>query len=1032
MLKEFKNPGNQYRPIPFWSWNDRLEQEEIRYQIEEMKKGGMGGYFMHARSGLKTGYLSKEWFDCIKTGIESAKEQGMNAWIYDEEGWPSGFAGGLVPAMSVDYQAKFMTMERYGKPGEIPNRDELIACFLLWKNGRGEVTGYQRVNFDSNQKENSSQNESTDKKVLYDKEEDSCEILVFRKHINPFYVDTMNKRAIEAFLHCTHEVYYEKFKEAFGKQMLGFFTDEPRLTCNNFGDLAWSDDLPGEFEREYGYEIIDHLPALYLKTPHFERFRYDFWETVSRMFVQNYMKTIYDWCEDHNCKATGHIMMEESIFSQMTSTAGVMPFYEYLHVPGIDWLRRMISSPVIGKQVGSVACQLGKKQILTESYALCGWDVNFEELKWIAQWQFVNGVNQICQHLMAYTIRGVRKRDYPPSHFTQQSWWKEARLFNDYLSRLCVALSEGDQTADVLLLHPMKSGYLAFDGTRTEEIKMLDDDFTKASECLSGEHISYHFGDETIIGKYGITKGDCFQVGRVTYQTVILPSMLALDRQTLALLLSFAQNGGTILSLGVFPAFTNGKKEDLALLLQKVVPMEYEQVRNSLEKKKLLTFSVREKGEQVSDIHYLSRKTEEAELYYLVNLSQEARHEVTVDIIGKKGRVLCLDAMSGEEEELPVLEEEDCTRLSLSFEPMQSYLLLFEEGRESCVTEKKNTVIYAELGEQFKIRSMTANSMTLDQCRYRIDGGEWQEEIPVIHLQSALMELRRPCNAELLFRFELESDPSSMKELMAAIEDADRYTITVNGKTLTEKSSGWWKDKSFRTVDLLPYVKRGNNEICLAISFFQPQKVYDVLFGENVYETEKNKITYETELESIYLVGDFGVWSKTDFVKSDRRAVITQGPFLLTEAPKQLNRQCFEQQGLLFFAGELELEQELVLHKEEGRQILLKLTDQRAPLVKVFVNGIHVKDSLWAPYEADITEAVKEGSNTVTLQVFASNRNLLGPHHHRDGECYHVGPESFTGKWSWVERKSEADATDIADREKNYWTESYCFVEMGI
>lgn len=101
-------------------------------------------------------------------------------------------------------------------------------------------------------------------------------------------------------------------------------------------------------------------------------------------------------------------------------------------------------------------------------------------------------------------------------------------------------------------------------------------------------------------------------------------------------------------------------------------------------------------------------------------------------------------------------------------------------------------------------------------------------------------------------------------------------------------------------------------------------------------------------------------------------------------------------------------------------------------MIKVYVNDTLVKHSLWAPYTADITDCVKDGMNRIRLQIFASNRNLLGPHHHIDGECYNVGPESFTGKWSWVERKSEADATEIFDRNKSYWTDSYSFVEFGL
>ena len=82
-----------YRPVPFWSWNDDLQPEELVRQIDEMKEKGIGGFFMHARGGLKTEYLSERWFDCIRACVEESKKVNMNAWSYDENGWPSGFAG---------------------------------------------------------------------------------------------------------------------------------------------------------------------------------------------------------------------------------------------------------------------------------------------------------------------------------------------------------------------------------------------------------------------------------------------------------------------------------------------------------------------------------------------------------------------------------------------------------------------------------------------------------------------------------------------------------------------------------------------------------------------------------------------------------------------------------------------------------------------------------------------------------------------------------------------------------------------------
>ena len=93
IIETLKKDAASHGSIPFWSWNDRLEPEELRRQLRNMKELGMGGAFMHARTGLETGYLSKEWYDCVRASVDEAAKLGMQAWCYDENGWPSGFAG---------------------------------------------------------------------------------------------------------------------------------------------------------------------------------------------------------------------------------------------------------------------------------------------------------------------------------------------------------------------------------------------------------------------------------------------------------------------------------------------------------------------------------------------------------------------------------------------------------------------------------------------------------------------------------------------------------------------------------------------------------------------------------------------------------------------------------------------------------------------------------------------------------------------------------------------------------------------------
>ena len=157
---DFKKTFNKYRPIPFWSWNEKLGTEETKSQIEQMNEVGIGGYFMHARGGLQTEYMGKEWFDNISVGVETGKKLGMRVWAYDENGWPSGFGNGIVNGKGVKYQQKTLRCELGEKQTETT-----IA----------NVDGYH---------------------FYYD--------------VNPFYVDLLDKEVTKSFLNEIYETYYEK------------------------------------------------------------------------------------------------------------------------------------------------------------------------------------------------------------------------------------------------------------------------------------------------------------------------------------------------------------------------------------------------------------------------------------------------------------------------------------------------------------------------------------------------------------------------------------------------------------------------------------------------------------------------------------------------------------------------------------------------------------------------------------------------------------------------------------------------------
>ena len=97
-MKEVKDPPASFRSAPLWVWNTDVTKEDIDRMLNEFKEQGFGGAFVHPRPGLITDYLSEDRFALYAYSLEVAERLGLDIWIYDENSYPSGFAGGHVPS----------------------------------------------------------------------------------------------------------------------------------------------------------------------------------------------------------------------------------------------------------------------------------------------------------------------------------------------------------------------------------------------------------------------------------------------------------------------------------------------------------------------------------------------------------------------------------------------------------------------------------------------------------------------------------------------------------------------------------------------------------------------------------------------------------------------------------------------------------------------------------------------------------------------------------------------------------------------
>lgn len=877
-----KTIPKKYRPVPFWSWNEKLTCEETEYQVMEMHQAGMGGFFMHARGGLQTQYMGEEWFNNISTAVETAEKCGMLPWAYDENGWPSGFCGGVVNGLGVEYQQKFLRMEEKNR------HPDTFLC--------------------------------------------KCGEHYFYYEVNPYYVDILDKKVVSEFIRSAYEPYYEKY----GNRIQGFFTDEPQISRNG---IAWSFVFEKEYQERYQENLLEQLDQLFLPVRDYKNIRIKFWKMVTDLFSESYMKQIYDWCNARNLKFTGHLDHEESLLSQIATNGACMPHYEYMNIPGMDWLGRRVYDCLTPLQTTSVAEQFGKEAVLSETFALCGHNVSFAELKGIYEWQMVHGVNLLCQHLQGYSIRGIRKRDYPPVMYLQQPWWCEYDRFVEAMSRVGMILREGEHIVDVLVLHPQTTAWTLFDNGENEGLKELEDALLQTIKELEKKHIEFHFGDETIMERHAKVRNGKILIGKQSYSYVVDPGCEFLLENTMILLEEFKKTGGKVITTEQLP-------------VNAVIDNE--------------------------NITYSRRKLPKYNVHYFVNTSPK-RQNGLLTVNGKK-----LDIYTGELTKFSGLHQ---------FEPWGSLMVIEEIGSRSMprtgqeMAERDSESNLLKVKGRFRVVESSLNSLTLDKCDYYFDGELQERNGYVLNICERANELGREIKIHQDYHVAVDFIP---EKLYLVCETPEKFEISVNGRRVEEKDEGFFVDKSFRKIEISKYVKHGENVISFDCIFRQSEEFYRNFCNAKRVANEKNKLAYDMEIEAIYLLGDFSVRTDGEWSRLGNLGMRYRGDFVLDVPGKEIEAKHIEKQGYPFFCGQLVLEGFLDI---EGQNPVLEMDWRGINACRVQIN--EMERVLLTDNRLPLKEFGAEGHTKVRFTLTNNLRNLLGPHHLEQGESLSVRPSSF-------------------------------------
>ncbi|MBN2559136.1 MAG: hypothetical protein JXB33_10320 [Clostridia bacterium] len=983
--KAFLNPEAIDRSAPFWSWNDRMDTAEAKAQASDMIRKGMGGYFMHSRVGLESEYLGSEWMDSVQACVEQAREDGTYAWLYDEDRWPSGAAGGLVTRDIKENWAKGISIRFYGE--RHPENEILYTYAAVMK--EGTIDSFRLLGAGER------------------KDEGETYIHIQLDYVPPseWYnntppADNLNKDTVRKFIETSYEPYRARFGDEFGKTIPGIFTDEPNIASGTaaYDDpdarLPYTYGMPEFFKEKRGYGLEKILPVLFIDSWESKSAKHDYFRTLGQMFAENFSKQLYDWCSKNNIAFTGHWLAENRLGAYILLSGGLMLNYLYQHMPGIDMLRDLTIEFMTIKGCTSVANQTGRKRMLSETYGVSGWQFSFEGQKWIGDYQYVQGINLRCQHLAWYSMRGCRKRDYPPVFNYQTPWWKYNNAVEDYFARIGALTSKGKPVIDTLVLHPLSTAWVNArirPGDRclhnmqeeTDKLGFLLNDYTRN---LMSCHIDFDYGDEEIMALIGGVSDGRLKIGEMEYSTVIIPpGMENLFRTTWDLLIEFLGEGGKIVCEGDIKYIEGIRAESIAELAEHpnfIMSGDVSETAGHLRREVSVRLA---NGSEAPGIFSMVRDLGGARMLFMINNDRNSPVLATVELSGKGG-LEEWDPLTGEISQACREALVDSVRFDVGFGPADSKIFILDKQGAHETVQKDEEIPYGfvkGLGTLCKFERTDENVLVLDMCRFRVEDGRWSGEDEIWRHQAKLradfgMQSNHLNNEpqrylwagkphvndgrklEISFEFQVDETPEHA-ELVA--EDIRDYRIRVNGEIITSEPKGWFVDKCMGRVNL-PGLKAGRNEIILECRYMSG-----------------------TELENIYIIGDFGV-------SPDRRII---------REPEKLSLGDWGLQGYFHYHAGMRYFYDFNYEKAMGSDVILDLGKYNDVVTIVRING-NEKIVPWkVRNRVQVGGMLKPGLNSVEIEVMGAPRNMFGPLHLGNSRelwtgagAFHPGDDLYT------------------------------------
>ncbi|MCL1793884.1 MAG: hypothetical protein FWG34_08440 [Oscillospiraceae bacterium] len=566
LFSRFENPPHECGSIPKWIWNietEKISEEEIRRQFAGFaERDGYTGVMIVIWNN--SGYMEDLFFEKYEMALRAAKEAGLDIVLWDENGFPSGHAGGIIERDHPEHTAKRLDMFcQKAQSGqkcsfELPGGSAFLGAVAMDPQNfeRIDISGSASIAEGSVLCEAPAKGGDWQIMVFALVADEPCNLAFSKRRL----IDYLSEEAVKAFIDVTHQAYYDRFPEYFGSVIKYAFYDEPSFWHIKESRI-WTGDFNKKFKEKHGYDPTPLYPALFLDIgPDTASARNALHSLRAELYSTCYIQTMQKWCAAHGIQLTGH-MDQEEILSPVSISGDLMKVFEHQDVPGVDQIFKYGRASAAYKLVSSAANNYDKPAVMCEVFGAMGEDMPIENLYKEAMDQFAKGINFMVPHGTWYD--GENNVIFPPElSFRSKKFGPELPKYNAYVKKASALLRGGRHICDIAVLYPiadLQAWHKFGEGDPYLGANIAEHvNYMQIGEALSLDIRK----DFTYLHPEVLSKRCSLEEGRIVlnnaenreeYRVAILPSMDVIHLETLEKLRQFAKGGGHLIAVGHLP-----------------------------------------------------------------------------------------------------------------------------------------------------------------------------------------------------------------------------------------------------------------------------------------------------------------------------------------------------------------------------------------------------------------------------------------------------------------------------------------------